>query len=130
MVQLHVTQTCVWYNPQYRIFNLVSTTNCIGTAFHRKENITTLFLCKKLDDRLSQMKEKKQLHSWDWIPKWDDDNAAVSEDVQEQGKEIWASGLRNSGNSTLACWGEVSIHTLNVSIAYTVGKGSQSLLLI
>lgn len=84
MVQLHVTQTCVWYNPQYRI-NLVSTTNCIGTAFNRKENITLLFLCRKLNDCLNQMKEKKKLRSWDWIPKWDA-ATAVSEDLQEQGK--------------------------------------------
>lgn len=31
------------------------------------------------------MKEKNNLHSWDWIPKWDN-NAAKSEDLQEQGK--------------------------------------------
>lgn len=30
-------------------------------------------------------KKKKELHSWDWIPQWDN-NAAISEDLQEPGK--------------------------------------------
>lgn len=42
----------------------------------------------------------------------------------------WASSLRNSGSCTLACWKKVNTHILSVNTAYTLKKGSQSLILI
>lgn len=51
------------------------------------------------------MKEKKKLHSWDWIPKWDDDNAAVSEDVQEQGKDDMGQWPQKLGQQYLSMLG-------------------------